>query len=170
MKESKLAQFALTLLDKQVKNSALPRIPVNPGVEKMTLTNRQRPLSVFLLLLFILTISFAAQAQPTSTQLNANLLAEFKWRLVGPSSPAGCVWQVVGDENDPKTFYVCTAGGGLWKSTDNGIPCLGSQKTGEGDRREKLHGPESKRFRSVMRWAGFRPEITRSLWSWAPAR
>lgn len=107
----------------------------------MTLTNPQRPLSVFLLLLFILTISFAAQAQPTSTQLNSNLLAEFKWRLVGPSSPAGRVWQVVGDENDPKTFYVCTAGGGLWKSTDNGIHCLGSQ------RQEKVTDEEATRAR-----------------------
>jgi hypothetical protein len=112
----------------------------------MTLTNPQRPLSVFLLLLFILTISFAAQAQPTSTQLNSNLLAEFKWRLVGPSSPAGRVWQVVGDENDPKTFYVCTPGGGLWKNTDNGIHCLGSQKTEEGNRRGSDAGQSRNAF------------------------
>ncbi|HEV7473713.1 MAG TPA: hypothetical protein VGN90_06680 [Pyrinomonadaceae bacterium] len=58
------------------------------------------------------------------TQLNSNLLSEFKWRLVGPSSPAGRVWQVVGDERNPKTFYVCTAGGGLWKSTDNGTTLI----------------------------------------------
>ncbi|MFN2492451.1 MAG: hypothetical protein ABR501_06160, partial [Pyrinomonadaceae bacterium] len=63
-------------------------------------------------------------------QLDANLLSEFRWRLIGPSSPAGRVWQVVGDENNPKTFYVCTAGGGLWKSTDNGttlIPIFDNQ-------------------------------------------
>lgn len=57
-------------------------------------------------------------------QLSSNMLTEFNWRLVGPSSPAGRVWQVVGDENNPKTFYVCTAGGGLWKSTDNGTTLL----------------------------------------------
>jgi photosystem II stability/assembly factor-like uncharacterized protein len=37
---------------------------------------------------------------------------------------------VVGDENNPKTFYVCTAGGGLWKSTDNGttlVPIFDNQ-------------------------------------------
>src|SRR5216683_6558482 len=63
-------------------------------------------------------------------RLDANLLSEFRWRLIGPSSPAGRVWQVVGDENNPKTFYVCTAGGGLWKSTDNGttlIPIFDNQ-------------------------------------------
>ncbi len=57
-------------------------------------------------------------------QLDVNLLSEFRWRLIGPSSPAGRVWQVVGDENNPKTFYVCTAGGGLWKSTDNGTTLI----------------------------------------------
>src|SRR4051794_25060892 len=38
-------------------------------------------------------------------QLNSALLSEFKWRLIGPSSPAGRAWTVVGDENNPKTFY-----------------------------------------------------------------
>lgn len=96
----------------------------------MTLKNSRRSLSAFWLLLSILAIGFTAQAQPASTRLNSNLLSEFKWRLVGPSSPAGRVWQVVGDENNPKTFYVCTAGGGLWKSTDNGttlVPIFDNQ-------------------------------------------
>src|SRR6266540_2694550 len=93
----------------------------------MPLTNSLRPLSVSLVLLLsilAITCTAQAQAQSASTRLNSNLLSEFKWRLVGPSSPAGRVWQVVGDENDPKTFYVCTAGGGLWKSTDNGTTLL----------------------------------------------
>jgi photosystem II stability/assembly factor-like uncharacterized protein len=84
----------------------------------MTATNPRWP---FVLLLCVLA-PFSANAQ--SAQLNANLLSEFKWRLVGPSSPAGRVWQVVGDENNPRTFYVCTAGGGLWKSTDNGTTLI----------------------------------------------
>jgi photosystem II stability/assembly factor-like uncharacterized protein len=86
----------------------------------MTSTNSSHPLSVCLLLLFLAAVPSVVESQSVPTQLNENLLSEFKWRLVGPSSPAGRVWQVVGDENDPKTFYVCTAGGGLWKSTDNG--------------------------------------------------
>src|SRR6266545_1032816 len=90
----------------------------------MTLINSGYPRSVFCLLLLVFVISSTAEAQSTSTQLNPNLLSELKWRLIGPSSPAGRVWQVVGDENDPKTFYVCTAGGGLWKSTDNGTTLL----------------------------------------------
>ncbi len=96
----------------------------------MTLINSGYPRSVFCLLLLVFVISSTAEAQSTSTQLNPNLLSELKWRLIGPSSPAGRVWQVVGDENDPKTFYVCTAGGGLWKSTDNGttlVPIFDNQ-------------------------------------------
>src|SRR5712691_12914106 len=96
----------------------------------MTLTNSRQRLFAFMLLLAVLAIAPAAQAQSAPTQLNSNLLSEFKWRLVGPSSPAGRVWQVVGDENDPRTFYVCTAGGGLWKSTDNGttlVPIFDNQ-------------------------------------------
>ncbi|HEY0006321.1 MAG TPA: hypothetical protein VGB17_16185 [Pyrinomonadaceae bacterium] len=61
-----------------------------------------------------------AFAQAPAQPFDSGLLAEFNWRLLGPASPAGRVWQVVGVESDPKTFYVCTAGGGLWKSTDNG--------------------------------------------------
>lgn len=78
-------------------------------------------------LLMFLLASGQLMAQ---SQLNSKLLSEFKWRLIGPSSPAGRVWQVVGDENNPKTFYVCTAGGGLWKSTDNGttlVPIFDNQ-------------------------------------------
>jgi photosystem II stability/assembly factor-like uncharacterized protein len=43
-----------------------------------------------------------------------------EWRLLGPSMPAGRAWTVVGVESDPKTLYVTTAGGGLWKTTNHG--------------------------------------------------
>lgn len=89
----------------------------------MTSTKSLRPLSVvcLCLLAFVIAVETRAQSAP---QLTSDLLSEFNWRLIGPSSPAGRVWQVVGDENNPKTFYVCTAGGGLWKSTDNGTTLL----------------------------------------------
>jgi photosystem II stability/assembly factor-like uncharacterized protein len=52
-------------------------------------------------------------------------LDQLPFRLIGPSSPAGRVWQVVGvppkdGRGITTTFYVCTAGGGVWKSTDAG--------------------------------------------------
>jgi len=76
------------------------------------------------LFLSLVSIFFATFGQTTPSQFKRDLLKEFRWRLVGPSSPAGRVWQVVGVESNPKTFYVCTAGGGLWKSTDNGTTLL----------------------------------------------
>jgi len=91
---------------------------------RKTLANSRPQFYVFLFLLSTLAVGLSVQAQTAAPQLTSELLSEFKWRLIGPSSPAGRVWQVVGDENDPKTFYVCTAGGGLWKSTDNGTTLL----------------------------------------------
>ncbi|MEP6919874.1 MAG: hypothetical protein ABI967_02030 [bacterium] len=76
------------------------------------------------LLFCFLGASFSTYTQTRTNQLDPAFLNDFKWRLIGPSSPAGRVWQVVGGERDPKTFYVCTAGGGLWKSTDNGTTLL----------------------------------------------
>ena len=63
-------------------------------------------------------------------QLSPEHLKEWHWRLIGPSAPAGRAWTVVGVESDPKTLYVTTAAGGLWKSSDNGttfIPMFNDQ-------------------------------------------
>ena len=40
--------------------------------------------------------------------------------MIGPSSPSGRVWQVVGVPGQPKVFYACTAEGGVWRTTNNG--------------------------------------------------
>ncbi|MGH9141209.1 MAG: VPS10 domain-containing protein [Vicinamibacterales bacterium] len=45
-------------------------------------------------------------------------------RLIGPSAPSGRVWHVVGVPSQPKTFYVCTAEGGVWRSTNNGATLI----------------------------------------------
>lgn len=73
------------------------------------------------LLAFILLISTASliEAQPVAT-LEADQFSEWNWRLLGPALPAGRAWKVVGVESDPKTLYVTTAGGGVWKTTNNG--------------------------------------------------
>ena len=44
----------------------------------------------------------------------------FPLRLIGPSAPSGRVWNVVGVPGQPKTFYACTAEGGVWRTTNNG--------------------------------------------------
>ena len=53
-------------------------------------------------------------------ELNADLLRNWHWRLLGPSTPAGHAWTVVGVASAPKTLYVTTASGGVWKSVNAG--------------------------------------------------
>ena len=50
------------------------------------------------LALFLIGLAPAVVAQNATNQFTRELLSEFRWRLVGPSSPAGRVWQVVGAE------------------------------------------------------------------------
>lgn len=57
---------------------------------------------------------------PAAGQTDERLLDGIPLRLIGPSSPSGRVWQVVGVPGEPKTFYVCTAQGGVWKTTNFG--------------------------------------------------
>jgi photosystem II stability/assembly factor-like uncharacterized protein len=64
-----------------------------------------------------------AQTAPVSTQpsLKADeVLNSIPFRLVGPASPAGRVWHITGVPQQPKTLFVCTADGGVWKSTNFG--------------------------------------------------
>ncbi|MFN8062405.1 MAG: hypothetical protein U0Q12_24850 [Vicinamibacterales bacterium] len=53
-------------------------------------------------------------------ELTSAALDRLPLRLVGPSSPSGRVWQVVGDPAHPKVFYACTAQGGVWRTTNFG--------------------------------------------------
>ncbi len=85
-----------------------------------------------LVLLFTATVSAQktkpsqpapAQAAPVTTpqSLQAEqVLSAVPFRLIGPASPAGRVWQITGVAQQPKTFYVCTAHGGVWKTTNFG--------------------------------------------------
>lgn len=53
--------------------------------------------------------------------LNEKLLDSWKWRQLGPALPSGRSWYVVADENNPKIIFATSAGGGLWKSDNNGV-------------------------------------------------
>src|SRR2546425_2040930 len=67
-----------------------------------------------------IAFAFPLIAAPSfSRQLTSDHLKDWRWRLVGPSAPAGRAWTVIGVVRDPQTPHVTTAGGGLWKFTDN---------------------------------------------------
>jgi len=66
--------------------------------------------------------SSATEASPAAI---SQALDQLPFRLIGPATPSGRVWQVVGvppkdGRGITTTFYVCTAGGGVWKTTDAG--------------------------------------------------
>src|ERR1700704_6886895 len=53
--------------------------------------------------------------------LDSATLAGFKWRTVGPANFMGRLSDVVGIPGPSKTLFVAAAGGGIWKSTNNGV-------------------------------------------------
>ena len=57
----------------------------------------------------------ATPPQPTGP------FANLKFRNLGPSVSGGRVSTVTGIPGKPGSYYVGTAGGGLWKTTDDGI-------------------------------------------------
>jgi photosystem II stability/assembly factor-like uncharacterized protein len=71
------------------------------------------------LLLSALLFPAVATAQ-LSTPLDSATLAAFRWRSIGPAIMGGRVTDVEVVPGDPKTFYVATATGGIWKTINRG--------------------------------------------------
>jgi photosystem II stability/assembly factor-like uncharacterized protein len=68
-------------------------------------------------------VVFAALAAATTISAqtpDAATLAGLRWRSIGPVNMAGRITDVEGDPNNPKTFYITGAGGGLWKTINAG--------------------------------------------------
>lgn len=74
--------------------------------------HRRHVLQVFLLATFSGSPIFAQQIPP-------GLLHGMQWRLIGPHR-GGRVTAVAGIAGDPKTYYMGTPGGGVWKTTNAG--------------------------------------------------
>ncbi|HSE52209.1 MAG TPA: sialidase family protein, partial [Gemmatimonadales bacterium] len=56
---------------------------------------------------------------PTST-IDSTLLAGLRWRNIGPANMSGRIVDVEGIPGPSRTFYVATAAGGIWKTTNAG--------------------------------------------------
>ncbi len=73
--------------------------------------------------LIALTFSFAfalAAASLGGQQLDSATVSAFRWRNVGPANMGGRITDVQGIPWPSRTFYVATAGGGLFKTTNAG--------------------------------------------------
>ena len=61
-----------------------------------------------------------ARAQTTGQLTPQVLMSKLKWRSIGPYI-GGRVVTVTGVSQDPNLFYAGAVGGGVWRSTDNGV-------------------------------------------------
>jgi photosystem II stability/assembly factor-like uncharacterized protein len=71
-----------------------------------------------LALTLALGVSLAPAQEPLA--LPDNFVSQMIWRSIGPATMGGRVIRLQVDESNPKTWYVATASGGLWKTTDAG--------------------------------------------------
>jgi photosystem II stability/assembly factor-like uncharacterized protein len=60
-----------------------------------------------------------APRQPAA--LDAALLDGLRFRTIGPATMSGRIVDIAVVESDPFVFYVASATGGVWKTTDNGV-------------------------------------------------
>ena len=75
------------------------------------------------LLALALGAGIAAQDQaaaPTAVPLDSSFNEVLNWRNVGPAAAGGRILKFEVLESDPKVFYVQSASGGLWKTTNAG--------------------------------------------------
>lgn len=63
--------------------------------------------------------ALGAQA-PTAAAIDSVTLNAMRWRAVGPANMGGRITDVEGIPSPSKTFYVATAGGGIWKTSNAG--------------------------------------------------
>src|ERR1051325_3980054 len=65
-------------------------------------------------------IVVAAAAPAHSQMLDSLTLSSFRWRTVGPANFEGRTADIAGIPSPSKTFFVAAAGGGIWKTKNNG--------------------------------------------------
>jgi hypothetical protein len=69
-------------------------------------------------------VAFAASsalAQGARQPLDSATIAGLRWRTVGPANFEGRVAEVAAIPSPSKTFFVATAAGGIWKTTNAGV-------------------------------------------------
>ncbi len=65
-------------------------------------------------------LAASAVAIASAQQIAADQMKGLSWRLIGPFR-GGRVTAVAGIAGDPKTYYMGTPGGGVWKTTTGGV-------------------------------------------------
>lgn len=81
-------------------------------------------------------LSYTPAADPgpvaADVAVSRTIFRGLKARCIGPANPGGRVTDLAVVESNPDTFYVATAGGGVWKTIDGGLsftPVFDAQPT-----------------------------------------
>lgn len=69
----------------------------------------------------LLILVLCAAPAPGQKSFDENLLEAFSYRELGPAKQGGRILHVAVPRQQPFTFYVSPASGGLWKTVNNGI-------------------------------------------------
>jgi photosystem II stability/assembly factor-like uncharacterized protein len=77
--------------------------------------------SGILALALLLAPPLSAQPREVVNRSGDPLLTTFQWREIGPIGQGGRVNDIAVVERDPRTFYIAFAGGGLFRTTNNGV-------------------------------------------------
>jgi len=70
--------------------------------------------------LLALTVGFGTPAVAPAQSLDESVLANLEYREIGPTRQSGRFVDIAVPSDDPHTFYMATASGHLWKTTNRG--------------------------------------------------
>ena len=69
----------------------------------------------------VVVVCFSATSVSAQTQVSTSDLDGLRPRSIGPANMSGRLVDIAVVEADTKVFYIASATGGVWKTTDNGI-------------------------------------------------
>ncbi|HSS19659.1 MAG TPA: hypothetical protein VLL54_06265 [Pyrinomonadaceae bacterium] len=83
--------------------------------------NRRSILSSFVFILLVISgAALVVVAQEKADKLDETFLKNLQFRAIGPAIMGGRIDDIAVVENNPSTYYVGVATGGVWKTTNNG--------------------------------------------------
>lgn len=77
--------------------------------------------SVLLVLTFFLCIIVSAQNKTTGPEWNTGTFSNLKFRSIGPAVTSGRIADFAVNPANTSEYYVATAAGGVWKTTNHGV-------------------------------------------------
>ena len=83
-------------------------------------TNKSSNIAPRLFSLVVVALLIAATAVAQENKLDNTFLKNLQFRSIGPAIMGGRIDDIAVVENNPSTYYVGAATGGVWKTTNNG--------------------------------------------------